>query len=131
MWMRLRPAGLLRLVQGQVPQLLRHPCGAAVVDELYGRSSGPQRNALAAEFFGKEYVLFSQVRSHFCTCAWRLFGLTQAEVGGHKQDKAPDGLAAVLREADAAKRRAVIQRLAIHLLPVMEKGLLDPVLSHR
>ena len=67
--MRLRLAGLLRLVQGQVPQLLRHPCGAAVVDELYGRSSGAQRNALAAEFFGKEYVLFSQVRSslvHLC-----------------------------------------------------------------
>ncbi|KAK9834069.1 hypothetical protein WJX81_007630 [Elliptochloris bilobata] len=99
-------AGLLRLVQGQVPHLLRHPCAAAVVDELYDRSSGAQRNALAAEFFGKEYVLFAQ-------------------------DKAPDSLAAVLQEADAKKQHAVIQRLAIHLLPIMEKGLLDPVLSHR
>ena len=70
--MRLHLAGLLRLVQGQVPQLLRHPCGAAVVDELYGRSSGAQRNALAAEFFGKEYVLFSQVRSSPLHCAWPL-----------------------------------------------------------
>lgn len=130
--MRLRLAGLLRLVQGQVPQLLRHPCGAAVVDELYGRSSGAQRNALAAEFFGKEYVLFSQVRSSpLHPVPGACVGPIQAEVGGCKQDKAPDGLAAVLRDADAAKRRAVIQRLAIHLLPVMEKGLLDPVLSHR
>lgn len=47
------------------------------------------------------------------------------------QDKAPESLTAVLSEADATKQRAVIQRLAIHLLPIMEKGLLDPVLSHR
>lgn len=45
-----------------MPQLLRHPCGASVVDELYSRSSAAQRNALAAEFYGKEYMLFAQVR---------------------------------------------------------------------
>ena len=52
-------------------------------------------------------------------------------MGGCEQDKPPDGLAAVLQDADAAKQHAVIQRLAIHLLPIMEKGLLDPMLSHR
>jgi len=56
-------AGLLRLVQGRAPQLLRHPCASAVVDELYNRASGAQRNMLAAEFFGREFALFTQVRA--------------------------------------------------------------------
>ena len=41
--------------------LLRHPAGAAVIDEIYHRASAQQRNSLAAEFYGKEYALLSQV----------------------------------------------------------------------
>jgi len=47
--------------KGHVPMLLRHPCGAAVIDELYNVVSALQRNHLAAEFYGKEYTLLSQV----------------------------------------------------------------------
>ena len=69
----LRPAhawaGLLRLVQGRTPQLLRHPCASAVVDELYNRASGAQRNMLAAEFFGREFALFTQVRCRLARSA--------------------------------------------------------------
>ena len=55
-------AGILSAVKGHVAVLLRHPCGAAVIDELYNTASAQQRNHLAAEFYGKEYTLLSQVR---------------------------------------------------------------------
>ena len=37
----------------------------------------------------------------------------------------------MLEGADAAKRRAVLRNMSIELIPVMEKGIVDPVLSHR
>ncbi len=37
----------------------------------------------------------------------------------------------MLETADAAKRRAVLRNMSIELIPVMEKGIVDPVLSHR
>ncbi len=49
---------LLKAVKGHVPELLRHPCGAPVLEELYNIASASQRDTLAAEFYGKEYVLF-------------------------------------------------------------------------
>ena len=55
-------AGILSAVKGHVAALLRHPCGAAVIDELYNSASAQQRNHLAAELYGKEYTLLSQVR---------------------------------------------------------------------
>lgn len=55
-------ADVLSAVKGHVPMLLRHPCGAAVIDEIYNMVSASQRNHLAAEFYGKEFTLLSQVR---------------------------------------------------------------------
>lgn len=55
-------AAVLQAIKGHVPMLLRHPCGASVVDELYNVVPALQRNHLAAEFYGKEYTLLSQVR---------------------------------------------------------------------
>lgn len=49
---------LVKAVKGHVPELLRHPCGASVLEELYNIASTAQRDVLAAEFYGKEYVLF-------------------------------------------------------------------------
>lgn len=47
------------------------------------------------------------------------------------QGSAPESLAAVLAASDAVQQRQVIQQLTRNLLPIMEKGILDPVLSHR
>ena len=67
-------AEVFKVIKGHVPGLLKHPCGAAVVDELYSVASAQQRSALAAEFFGKEYSIFSSVRGHdkptpVCSCS--------------------------------------------------------------
>ena len=48
-----------------------------------------------------------------------------------RQAEAPASLGQVLEGADAAKRRAVLRNMSIELIPVMEKGIVDPVLSHR
>lgn len=52
------PTALVKAVKGHVPELLRHPCGATILEELYNIASAAQRDTLAAEFYGKEYVLF-------------------------------------------------------------------------
>ena len=54
-------AGILRTMRGHIPELLRHPYAAAIVDDLYLCASGQQRNAMVAEFYAREYVLFEQV----------------------------------------------------------------------
>lgn len=54
-------AGLIKTFKGQLVKLLRHPCGSKVIDELYLRASGKQRTVMAAEFYGREMILFSQV----------------------------------------------------------------------
>ena len=54
-------AAVLTAIKGHVPMLLRHPCGAAMVDELYTLLTAQQRNHLAAEFYGREFTLLSQV----------------------------------------------------------------------
>ena len=99
------PPALLKHYRGSLSALLRHPCGAAVVDELYARATPTERDARAAEFYSKEYSVF----------------------GG----PAPASLGAALAGADPARVRAVLQRLAVQLAPVVEKGMLDPVLVHR
>lgn len=57
-------AAILALYRGHVATLLRHPSGASVIDELYNVASALQRNHLAAEFYGKEYTLLSQVSAN-------------------------------------------------------------------
>ncbi|EIE25301.1 ARM repeat-containing protein [Coccomyxa subellipsoidea C-169] len=97
--------GFLKAFKGQVVKLLRHPCGSRVINELYLRASGKQRTVLAAEFYGREMILFSQ-------------------------DAAPKNLAETLSSMDDTAKYKVMQQMSINLIPIMEKGLLDPVIVH-
>lgn len=47
------------------------------------------------------------------------------------QGSIPASLKEVLAAADPVKKRQVLQSLTQHLIPIMEKGLVDPLLSHR
>ena len=53
--------GVFAAVRGQVPNLLRHPSAASVIDELYNVATAAQRNLLAAEYYGTEYSLLTHV----------------------------------------------------------------------
>ncbi|BDA41597.1 Pumilio homolog 3 [Coccomyxa sp. Obi] len=97
--------GFMKAFKGQVVKLLRHPCGSRVINELYTRASGKQRKLLAAEFYGREMVIFSQ-------------------------DAAPKTLAECLGSMDDTGKHRVVQQMSINLIPVLEKGLLDPILVH-
>ena len=94
-------------MRGRLGPLLRHPTAAAVVDELYSRAIPASRDGMAAEFYSREAVLLPS------------------------SVPMPASLAAALDGADAAKRRATLARLAATLTPIVEKGMLDPVLLHR
>lgn len=100
-------SGLIARVRGRLGPLLRHPTAAAVVNELYSRATPASRDGMAAEFYSREAVLLPS------------------------SGPMPANLAAALAGADAAKRRATLARLAATLTPVVEKGMLDPVLVHR
>jgi hypothetical protein len=43
----------------------------------------------------------------------------------------PASLKEVLAAADPVKKRQVLQSVSQHLIPIMEKGLVDSMLSHR
>ena len=47
------------------------------------------------------------------------------------QEAAPAHLTDLLKTVDPPKRRIILQRMAVHLIPIMEKALIDPVLAHR
>ena len=47
------------------------------------------------------------------------------------QETAPVHLSELLKTVDPAKRRIILQRMAVHLVPIMEKALVDPILTHR
>ena len=57
----------MKAFQGHVPFLLRHPCGASVIDALYDRADPKQRNAMAAEMYGKEYTILTQASGLDCS----------------------------------------------------------------
>ncbi|KAL0032330.1 hypothetical protein WJX79_005648 [Trebouxia sp. C0005] len=95
---------ILKMFKGHIAQLLRHPCGAAVIDDLYNEATRKQQDAMAAELYGREYVLFS---------------------GEAKR------LPELMKELPAAKQKAVLRNIAQHAIPIMEKALVDPPLVHR
>lgn len=105
-------AALLKAFKGHAAELLRHPAGAHVLDDLYVVANAAQRDMMAAEFYGREYSLFS---------------------GGtlNKTEGAPTSLKALLALVDAPKRRSIVQHLATSIAPVIEKGLVDCQLAHR
>ncbi|DBA93738.1 TPA: hypothetical protein ACH3X3_013804 [Trebouxia sp. C0006] len=95
---------ILKMFKGHIAQLLRHPCGAAVIDDLYNEATRKQQGAMAAELYGREYVLFSG-----------------------EAKRLPD----LMKELPAAKQKAVLRNMAQHAIPIMEKALVDPPLVHR
>ena len=97
-------AGILKLFKGHVAQLLRHPCGTNVIDALYNEANAKQQAAMAAELYGREFVLFS---------------------GEAKR------LPELMQELPPAKQKAVLHNLAQHAIPIMEKALVDSPLGHR
>lgn len=101
---------LVKLFKGHVAELLRHPCGADVLDDLYNVSPPACRNTLCAELYGREFSLFGGVS-------------TQGESISH--------LSQLLAGVDSSKRQAVLQALYKGLAPVLEKALLHPVIAHR
>jgi hypothetical protein len=52
-------------------------------------------------------------------------------MGRHLQGSVPASLKEVLAAADPVKKRQVLQNLSQHIIPIMEKGLVDSMLSHR
>ncbi|KAK9844997.1 hypothetical protein WJX74_009447 [Apatococcus lobatus] len=98
--------GILRILRGHIPELLRHPYAAAIVDDLYLCASGQQRNAMVAEFYAREYVLFEQAAL-------------------------PKSLAELLGTVDASKKQQVLRRMSIHMQPILEKALIDPMITQR
>ncbi len=46
------------------------------------------------------------------------------------QDAAPKNLAETLSSMDDTAKYKVMQQMSINLIPIMEKGLLDPVIVH-
>lgn len=92
------------MFKGHIAQLLRHPCGASVIDDLYNEATSKQQAAMAAELYGREYVLFS---------------------GEAKR------LPELMKELPPAKQKAVLRNMAQHAIPIMEKALVDPPLVHR
>ena len=97
-------ADLLKMFKGHIAQLLRHPCGASVIDDLYAQANPKQQAAMAAEMYGREFVLFSG-----------------------EAKRLPD----LLKELPAAKQKAVLRNMAQHAIPIMEKALVDPPIVHR
>ncbi|PSC67267.1 pumilio-like protein 24, partial [Micractinium conductrix] len=126
--------GLLKAFRGHLGELLRHPAGSHVVDDLYaGRLAGwlglqragvaawgvpassgrrRQRNLMAAEFYGREYVLFESGTLN-------------------NSDGTPAHLSDLMSRVDGAKQRSIIQHMSKDLIPIMEKGLVDCPLVHR
>jgi pumilio family protein 6 len=100
----------VRLFRGHVAELLRHPAGADVLDDLYHVAPTPCRNALCAELYGREFSLFGGVA-------------TQGDAIAH--------LGQLLAQVGAAKRGAVVGSVYRGLAPVLEKALLHPAMTHR
>ena len=104
------PSGLVAQFKGKVAELLRHPRGADVLVDLYDVASTAQRNAMCAEFYGKEFVLFDGV------------GVQSGSLSGLKQ---------LLAGVDTAKRRSIFQHMTRAIVPIMEKAILHPPMVHR
>ena len=96
--------GIVKMFKGHVAHLVRHPCGAAIIDDVYHVASPQQRTAMVAELYGREFVLFSgEARS----------------------------ITDFIHELPLPKQKAVIRNMSQHAIPIMEKALVDSPLVHR
>ena len=105
-------AAYIKGFKGRAPELLRHPAGTHVLDDLYCAMNHEQRAMIAAEFYGKEYSLFAN-------------GTLNNTKG------APDTLEQLLAAVDGQKKLSIIKHIASTITPVIEKGLVDNQLAHR
>lgn len=112
---------LVKRFRGHVASLLRHPTGAAVVDELYARASQRDRDAMTAELYSKEYAVFA------LSGGGGSGGLTSSS------SPIPSALSGALaaRGGDARARREMLSRVAALLTPLLEKAMVDPPIVHR
>ena len=92
------------MFKGHIAHLVRHPCGAAVIDDVYHVANAKQRTAMVAELYGREFVLFS---------------------GEAKR------ITDFIHELPPSKQKAVIRNMSSHAIPIMEKALVDSPLIHR
>jgi len=112
MWKFSYPAEYVKAFKGRAPELLRHPAGTHVLDDLYCAANLEQRRMMAAEFYGKEYALFEN-------------GTLNNTRG------APDTLSGLLSVVDGQKQLSIIKHFASSITPVIEKGLVDNQLAHK
>eukprot|EP00889_Picochlorum_renovo_P001191 jgi/Picre1/28221/NNA_003627.t1 len=113
LWEKLRQSlpVYFKAFKGKAPELLRHPAGTHVLDDLYSVAHVEQRRMMAAEFYGKEYALFDS-------------GTLNNTKG------APESLSQLLSAVEGQKQLAIIRHVASTLTPVIEKGLVDNQLAH-
>jgi hypothetical protein len=102
-------AAMQRALKGSVVKLFKHPCGSAVMADLYEELPSAERNAMIAEFYSQQAALLGPKAStatlHSLVDAWPLM--------------------------DGTVRRATLQRLFLSLQPILEKAYVDPPAIHR
>ena len=64
---------MLSAFRGHIVTLLRHPCGAIVVDELYDHANKKQKGQIASEFYGPEVALLANLATGTFLCFLPVF----------------------------------------------------------
>lgn len=90
-------------------KLFKHPCGSAVVADLYEELSAADRNAIVAEFYSRETAL----------------------LGAKSSTATLKSLVDAWPTMDGTERRSTMQRLIMALQPIIEKAYVDPPAIHR
>ncbi len=96
----------VKAFRGQVVAMLRHPCGASVVDDVYHLADARQKEQMASEFYGPEVAL--------------LANLATDELS----------LSKLLGKATAAQKAAILTHVFMKLSPILDKGLVDAHIVH-
>ena len=109
---------LLQNIKGQVTSLARHPVGSQILEHLYHAAKGEQRAQMQAEFYGGEFV-------HFLNASSR----TKQE--GKNSNKEPTTLKDILLQKPAMQRQNTLKNISRAILPILEKGLVSPLIVHK
>ena len=109
---------LLQNIKGQVTSLARHPVGSQILEHLYHSAKGEQRAQMQAEFYGGEFVHFLNASSS-----------TKKE--GKNSNKEPTTLKDILLQKPAMQRQNTLKNISRAILPILEKGLVSPLIVHK
>ena len=90
-------------------KLFKHPCGSAVVADLYEELPAADRNAIVAEFYSRETAL----------------------LGAKTSTATLKSLVDAWPTMDSTEKRSTMQRLILALNPIIEKAYVDPPAIHR